>query len=38
VCVREVRAYHAASKFVTDEYLKMVDADPKLKTFANRAD
>ena len=24
--------------FVTDEYLKMVDADPKLKAFANRAD
>jgi NitT/TauT family transport system substrate-binding protein len=28
----------AAGKFVTDEYLKMVDADPKLKAFANRAD
>jgi ABC-type nitrate/sulfonate/bicarbonate transport system substrate-binding protein len=28
----------AASKFITDEYLKMVDADPKLKAFANRAD
>jgi NitT/TauT family transport system substrate-binding protein len=27
-----------ASKFITDEYLKMVDADPKLKAFANRAD
>jgi NitT/TauT family transport system substrate-binding protein len=25
-------------KFVTDEYMKMVDADPKLKAFANRAD
>jgi len=28
----------AASKFITDEYLKMVDADPKLKAFANRTD
>ena len=28
----------AASKFITDEYLRMVDADPKLKAFANRAD
>ena len=28
----------AANKFVTDEYLKMVDADPKLKAYANRAD
>ena len=28
----------AASKFVTDEYMRMVDADPKLKAFANRAD
>jgi NitT/TauT family transport system substrate-binding protein len=27
-----------ASKFITDEYMKMVDADPKLKAFANRAD
>lgn len=27
-----------ASQFVTDEYLRMVDADPKLKAFANRAD
>ena len=27
----------AASKFITDEYMKMVDADPKLKEFANRA-
>jgi hypothetical protein len=27
----------AASKFITDEYMKMVDADPKLKAFANRA-
>jgi sulfonate transport system substrate-binding protein len=27
-----------ANKFVTDEYMKMVDADPKLKAFANRAD
>jgi len=25
-----------ASKFITDEYLRMVDADPKLKEFANR--
>jgi len=24
------------NKFVTDEYLRMVDADPKLKEFANR--
>jgi NitT/TauT family transport system substrate-binding protein len=28
----------ATSKFITDEYLRMVDADPKLKAFANRAD
>jgi NitT/TauT family transport system substrate-binding protein len=27
----------AASRFITDEYLKMVDADPKLKEFANRS-
>jgi NitT/TauT family transport system substrate-binding protein len=27
-----------ASKFVTDEYMRMVDADPKLKAFANRSD
>jgi NitT/TauT family transport system substrate-binding protein len=27
----------AASKFVSDEYLRMVDADPKLKAFANAA-
>ena len=27
-----------ASRYVTDEYMKMVDADPKLKAFANRAD
>jgi NitT/TauT family transport system substrate-binding protein len=26
-----------ASKFITDEYMKMIDADPKLKEFANRA-
>ncbi len=26
----------AVSKYVTDEYLRMVDADPKLKEFANR--
>ncbi len=28
----------ATSKFITDEYLRMVDNDPKLKAFANRAD
>jgi NitT/TauT family transport system substrate-binding protein len=28
----------AASRYVTDEYMKMVDADPKLKAFANKAD
>jgi len=28
----------ASSKYITDEYLRMVDADPKLKAFANRAD
>jgi ABC-type nitrate/sulfonate/bicarbonate transport system substrate-binding protein len=28
----------AASKFVTDEYMRMVDADAKLKAFANRPD
>ena len=27
----------AVNKFVTDEYLRIVDADPKLKEFANRA-
>ena len=27
----------ATSRFVTDEYMKRVDADPKLKAFANRA-
>src|SRR5438045_1989916 len=27
----------AVKQFVTDEYLRMVDADPKLKEFANRA-
>lgn len=26
------------SKYITDEYLQMVDRDPKLKAFANRAD
>jgi ABC-type nitrate/sulfonate/bicarbonate transport system substrate-binding protein len=28
----------ASSKYITDEYLRMVDADPKLKAFANRGD
>ncbi len=28
----------AVNKFVTDEYLRIVDADPKLKEFANRTD
>jgi ABC-type nitrate/sulfonate/bicarbonate transport system substrate-binding protein len=28
----------AVSRFITDEYMKMVDSDPKLKAFANRAD
>jgi NitT/TauT family transport system substrate-binding protein len=28
----------AVSKYVSDEYLRMVDRDPKLKEFANRAD
>lgn len=28
----------ATGKFITDEYLRMVDHDPKLKAFANRAD
>ena len=27
-----------ASRYVTDEYLRMVEADPKLKAFANRSD
>jgi ABC-type nitrate/sulfonate/bicarbonate transport system substrate-binding protein len=27
-----------ASAYITDEYMKMVDRDPKLKAFANRAD
>lgn len=25
-------------KFITDKYIRMIDADPKLKAFANRAD
>ena len=28
----------AAARYITDEYLKMVDSDPKLKAFANRTD
>lgn len=28
----------AASRYITDEYMKMVDGDPKLKAFANRSD
>jgi len=28
----------APDKFITDEYMKRVDADPKLKAYANRAD
>ena len=27
-----------ATRYITDEYMKMVDRDPKLKAFANRAD
>ena len=27
----------AASRYITDEYLKMVDRDPKLKAYANKA-
>ena len=27
----------AASKFITDEYLRMVDRDPQLKAYANRS-
>ena len=27
-----------AGKFIDDKYMKMVDADPKLKAFANRTD
>jgi len=27
-----------ASAYITDEYMKMVDRDPKLKAFAQRAD
>ena len=27
-----------ASRYISDEYMKMVDRDPKLKAFANRAD
>jgi ABC-type nitrate/sulfonate/bicarbonate transport system substrate-binding protein len=27
-----------ASRYITDEYMKMVDRDPKLKAFANKAD
>jgi NitT/TauT family transport system substrate-binding protein len=28
----------APANFITDEYMRMIDADPKLKAFANRAD
>lgn len=28
----------AAGKYITDQYMKMVEQDPKLKQFANRAD
>lgn len=28
----------AASRYITDEYMTLVDKDPKLKAFANRAD
>lgn len=28
----------AASRYITDEYMKMVERDPKLKAFANKAD
>jgi NitT/TauT family transport system substrate-binding protein len=28
----------AAARYITDEYMKLVDSDPKLKAFANRAD
>jgi NitT/TauT family transport system substrate-binding protein len=27
-----------ASRYITDEYMRMVDRDPKLKAFANRSD
>ena len=27
-----------ASKFISDEYMRMVEADPKLRAYANRAD
>ena len=27
-----------AQGYITDEYMKMVDRDPKLKAFANKAD
>jgi hypothetical protein len=26
-----------ATNYVTDQYMKLVDSDPKLKEFANRA-
>jgi len=26
-----------ASRYVTDEYMRMVEADPKLREFANRS-
>ncbi len=28
----------STSGYITDEYMKMVDRDPRLKAFANRAD
>lgn len=28
----------AASRYISDDYMKMVDRDPKLKAFANKAD
>ncbi len=27
----------AAKSYITDEYMKMVESDPKLKAFANRS-
>ena len=36
--VGTIPTVQAANTYVTDEYMKLVDRDPKLKAFANKAD
>jgi NitT/TauT family transport system substrate-binding protein len=36
--VGTIPAVQAANTYVSDEYMKLVDRDPKLKAFANKAD